>query len=146
MSPYSFKRLQQKFTKQNLLLLVKRFVIVGIVAFLFFLLLNKIFPLHDKVEYTTVVADSEGTIINAFLTSDEKWRMKTELNEISPLLREAIIAKEDQYFYYHPGINPFAMARAFFKKPALSKTHVRSFHHYHAGGKSTRAEKADAPC
>ncbi len=54
-------------------------------------------------------------MINAFLTSDQKWRMKTELNEISPILRKTIIAKEDKYFYNHPGVNLFAVGRAFFK-------------------------------
>ena len=54
-------------------------------------------------------------MVNAFLTSDQQWRMKTELNEISPLLRKTIIAKEDKYFYSHPGVNPFAVTRAFFK-------------------------------
>src|SRR5438045_2002665 len=38
--------------------------------------------------------------------------MKTELSEISPLLRKTIIAKEDKYFYKHPGINLFSVARA----------------------------------
>lgn len=115
MSPYRFKRLQQKFTKQNLLLLVKRFVIVSLLLFLSFLLGNILFPLHDKIEYSTIITDSKGEVVNAFLTRDEKWRMKTELNEISPLLRKAIIAKEDRYFYDHPGVNPWAMARAFFR-------------------------------
>ena len=115
MSPYNFKRLHQKITKQNLVLLVKRFVIVTCVAFCFFFLFNFIFPLPDQIEYTTIVTDNKGEVIHAYLTKDEKWRMKTELSEISPLLRRAIIAKEDKYFYYHPGVNPLALARAFFK-------------------------------
>lgn len=40
--------------------------------------------------------------------------MKTELSEISPLLRKTIIQKEDKYFYWHFGINPIAIGRAFF--------------------------------
>ena len=112
MSPY--KRLQQKVTKQNLLLLVKRFVIAFILFCLSFLLLNVVFPLPDKIEYSTIIRDAKGELINAYLTTDEKWRMKTELAEISPLLRKTIIAKEDRYFYHHPGINFFAIARAAF--------------------------------
>ena len=115
MSPYIFKRLRQKITKQKLLLLVKRFVIVIVCLFLLFFLLNIIFPLRDKVEYSTIVTDAKGDVINAFLTKDDKWRMKTALNEISPLLRKTIIAKEDKYFYSHPGINVVAIGRAFFK-------------------------------
>jgi penicillin-binding protein 1C len=115
MSPYNFKRFQQKITKQKILLLVKRFVIVVVCLFLLFLLLNIIFPLRDRVEYSTIITDNKGEVVNAFLTADEKWRMKTELNEISPLLKKTIIAKEDKYFYSHPGINVVAVGRAFFK-------------------------------
>lgn len=81
-------------------------------TFLSFLLLNWIFPLPDRVEYSTIITDDKGEIIHAFLTHDQQWRMKTELNEISPLLRKTIVEKEDKYFYYHPGINPLAMLRA----------------------------------
>src|SRR5688572_27759860 len=115
MSPYRFKRLQQKVTKRNLLLLVKRLVIVTAIMFLLFLLLNLLFPLPDKIEYSTIVTDSKGELVNAYLTKDQKWRMKTELKEISPLLRKTIIAKEDKYFYYHPGVNVIAVVRAGFK-------------------------------
>ena len=38
--------------------------------------------------------------------------MKTELDEIIPDLRKAILRKEDRYFYYHPGVNPIAVVRA----------------------------------
>ena len=38
--------------------------------------------------------------------------MKTNLDEISPLLRQTIVAKEDKYFFYHPGINPVAIGKA----------------------------------
>src|SRR6201989_1804595 len=77
-----------------------------------FFILNWIFPLHDKIEYSTIITDSKGEVVNAFLTRDQKWRMKTELNEISPVLRKTIIAKEDKYFYHHPGVNFLALARA----------------------------------
>src|ERR1700750_1577479 len=77
-----------------------------------FFILNWIFPLHDKIEYSTIITDSKGEVVNAYLTKDQKWRMRTELNEISPLLRKTIIAKEDKYFYQHPGVNLLAIGRA----------------------------------
>ena len=113
-SPYSFKRLLQKVTKGSTLLPVKRLVIVSGSVFLSFLLLNVCFPLKDTIEYTNIVTDNKGEVIHAFLTKDEKWRMKTELPEISPLLQKTIIAKEDKYFYYHPGINVIAIAKSAF--------------------------------
>src|ERR1700754_4576282 len=89
---------------------VSAIVVVGL--FLSFLLLNWIFPLPDRMEYSTIITDDRGEVIHAYLTHDQQWRMKTELSEISPLLRKTIVEKEDKYFYYHWGINPFAVARA----------------------------------
>ncbi|MEP6749695.1 MAG: penicillin-binding protein 1C, partial [Bacteroidota bacterium] len=83
--------------------------------FLLFFLLNWIFPVPSNIEYSTIITDSKGEVVHAFLTKDQQWRMKTELNEISPLLRKTIIAKEDKYFYQHPGINLLAMGKAFIK-------------------------------
>ncbi len=81
-------------------------------AFLLFLFLNLIFPLPNRVLFSTVITDRNGNILHAYLTPDEKWRLKAELDELSPLLKKTIIAKEDQYFYSHPGVNPLAVLRA----------------------------------
>ena len=104
-----------RITKRHIIRFLQRLGIVAVALFLLFLLLNWFFPLPDKIEYSTIVTDNKGEVINAYLTSDQKWRMKTELDEISPLLKKTIIAKEDKYFYSHPGVNPFAVTRAFFK-------------------------------
>lgn len=83
-----------------------------LVLFLLFLAVNMLAPLPDMIRYSKIVTDDKGTVIHAYLTPDQKWRMKTTLNEISPALQKAILQKEDKWFYYHPGINPFAMGRA----------------------------------
>mgnify|MGYP002377639958 CR=1 FL=1 len=74
--------------------------------------IHLLFPLPDKIEYSTIITDNRGETIHAFLTKDDKWRMKTALDEISPLLRTTIIQKEDRFFYYHYGVNPFALIKA----------------------------------
>jgi len=102
-------------------LLKKVGIVIGSLIILFFIL-NWIFPLPDKIEYSVIITDNKGEVINAYLTRDQKWRMKTELNEISPLLRKTIIAKEDKYFYSHPGVNPVAIVKAFFKNVFRMKT------------------------
>ena len=101
--------------KPRLLRWLKRVGLFILASVLLFLLLNLLFPLPDRVSYSTIITDNKGTVIHAFLTPDQKWRMKTELNEISPLLRKTILAKEDRYFYQHPGINLLAVGRAFVK-------------------------------
>jgi len=111
-----------KITRQNLFGFLKWLGIAITSLILVFFILTWIFPLPDNIEYSTIITDSKGEIINAYLTKDQKWRMKTELNEISPLLRKTIIAKEDRYFYSHPGINPLAIIKAFFKNVFRLKT------------------------
>src|SRR5688500_12475016 len=93
----------------------KRVALFTATTLILLLLLHWLFPLRDKIEYSTIITDNKGELMHGFLTKDEKWRMKTELHEISPLLRKTIIEKEDKYFYYHPGVNPIAIGRAFLK-------------------------------
>ena len=91
--------------------------IVGSVGIFFLLLVvgALIIPLKIPQKYSQVITSADGTVIHAFLSSDDKWRMKTEKEDISDKLRKAILYKEDKYFYYHFGINPVAIARAAFK-------------------------------
>lgn len=85
-------------------------------AFVLFLLLDAFFPVPaSQVHYSQIITASDGTVLYAFLSDDDKWRMKTELQEISPLLRKTIINKEDKWFYWHYGVNPIAIVRALFK-------------------------------
>jgi penicillin-binding protein 1C len=86
------------------------------------ILLSLIFPLHTDIPYSTIVLARDGAVVQAFLARDDKWRMKTELAEISPTLRHAVLAKEDQWFYWHFGVNPFAILRAGANNIAQQKT------------------------
>lgn len=104
-----------KLTKRHITRFLKWTLISITGLFVAFLLLNWIFPVPDKIGYSSILTDHKGEVINASLTVDQKWRMKTELEEISPLLRKTIIAKEDKYFYSHPGINLLAVGRATLK-------------------------------
>jgi penicillin-binding protein 1C len=82
--------------------------------FLLFFILNFFFPLKVNVPYSQIIVAADSTVLHTSLSSDDKWRMKTELSEIVPQLREALVYKEDRYFYYHPGFNPIAIFRALF--------------------------------
>jgi len=78
-------------------------------------LLNLAFPLPPLKDYSTVIRDDRGVMVHAFLTRDDKWRMYADTDDLSPLLRKTLLAKEDHLFYYHFGINPLAATRAFFQ-------------------------------
>ncbi len=81
-------------------------------AMLLFLLLNALFPFRPTLEWSREVRDRNGELLYAGLTSDQKWRLYAPETAISPELAAAIVHKEDRWFYAHPGVNPFAVARA----------------------------------
>jgi penicillin-binding protein 1C len=90
----------------------KKGIIAVLTAIVFFFALDMLFPVRTGVEYAPVVLAKDGTPLYTFLTKDQQWRMKAGLDEITPELEEAIIFKEDKYFWYHPGCNPLAICRA----------------------------------
>ncbi|HHG83316.1 MAG TPA: penicillin-binding protein 1C [Bacteroidetes bacterium] len=80
--------------------------------FLGFLLLDVLAPLPQEKSYSKVILANDGSLLSAFLSPDDKWRMKAELDEINSDLQHAIVSKEDRWFWYHPGVNPVAILRA----------------------------------
>ncbi len=61
--------------------------------------------------YSTVIVDREGELLGARTASDQQWRFPPQ-DEIPDKFKEALIAFEDQYFYYHWGVNPVSILRA----------------------------------
>lgn len=84
---------------------------LGFLAFLTFDACN---PVETDVPWSRVVQDRNGEILQAFLSADDKWRLAADLHEVTGDWVRAMIAKEDRFFYRHPGVNPLAVARAAF--------------------------------
>ena len=77
--------------------------------------MDTLYPLPVKSfnpNYSFEMRDRNGELLRAYLTDDEMWWFKTEDQQITPTLISTVIEYEDQWFYYHPGINPFAIIRA----------------------------------
>ena len=88
-------------------------VLTGLGLFLLLLLgLDRLFPLPPMPQYSPLVLAADGSVLHAYLNPTQKWRMKTELNEITPALRSTIIEKEDRWFRWHFGVNPLALVQA----------------------------------
>jgi penicillin-binding protein 1C len=49
------------------------------------------------------------------------WRIRTSLPQISPVLQKFLIKYEDHWFYWHPGVNPIALVRAFRNNAAAGR-------------------------
>ena len=80
-----------------------------------FVVLDLLFPLPEQNEYSKEILANDGTLLTAYLTDDDKWRLKTGLEEISPELIRAIVEKEDSWFHWHFGLNPVSIVRALYK-------------------------------
>jgi penicillin-binding protein 1C len=86
--------------------------LTAVCTFGLFLVANVLFPLPSPRPYSPVVEDRNGKFIQAFRASDGIWRLRTSPDEIPERLKAVLLAKEDRWFYYHPGINPAAIIRA----------------------------------
>lgn len=69
-------------------------------------------PLLDGIAFSQAVYDRQQHLLRLNLSSDEKYRSYVPLKDISPNVIQATLLQEDQYFYYHLGINPIALGRA----------------------------------
>ncbi len=95
----------------------KLLITLGGIAFCFvaFFALDMIFPfpehkLHPNT--ATVVYDRDHKPLRIFLPADKARRMHTDISKVSPILIRSLLASEDRWFRYHPGINPISVIRA----------------------------------
>jgi penicillin-binding protein 1C len=68
-------------------------------------------PLLDGISFSQCVRDRNGKLLRVTLSADEKFRIWTPLERISPDLIGATLRYEDKYYAHHPGVNPIALAR-----------------------------------
>jgi penicillin-binding protein 1C len=90
--------------------LVRSLAVLGMTAWFAWLLLPKP-PLLDGVSFSQSVSDRNGKLLRVTLSADQKFRIWTPLEEISPDLIDATLRYEDKYYARHPGVNPIALAR-----------------------------------
>lgn len=82
-------------------------------------------------KYATELYTSDLKLIGSF-SEDTNNRMKTDYNQISPNMIEALIATEDERFFEHSGIDGRALGRVFVKSLILRQD---------AGGGSTLTQQ-----
>src|SRR6266571_2221874 len=68
-------------------------------------------PLLDGISFSQCVRDRNGKLLRVTLSADQKFRIWTPLERISPDLIDATLRYEDKYYARHPGVNPIALAR-----------------------------------
>lgn len=100
--------------KRKILALFLTFVLAGVACFLF--LPSQLF----KKPTCTIVKDRKGVLLAAKIAGDGQWQFP-ERNTVPDKFKTAIIYFEDEYFDYHPGINPVSFARAMKQNIAAGK-------------------------
>jgi penicillin-binding protein 1C len=68
-------------------------------------------PLRQALPSSVAVYDAQGRLLRLTLASDERYRVWTPLEQMSPALVDAVLLHEDQWFRWHPGINPYGLLR-----------------------------------
>lgn len=63
--------------------------------------------------YSSIALSREGKLMGAHIALDEQWRFPP-VERVPEKFSAALIAFEDKRFYYHPGVDPLAIARAFY--------------------------------
>ena len=59
-----------------------------------------------------LVLARDGTPLRAFPDRAHVWRHPMRVEDVSPRYIEALVAYEDRAFWWHPGVNPWALLRA----------------------------------
>ncbi|SEM18649.1 penicillin-binding protein 1C [bacterium A37T11] len=92
------------------LLSFKGRIIVGILFLIILFWKSLPSPLfHAPTSY--VLEDEQGNLLSASIATDGQWRFP-EGDDVPDKFAKCIVTYEDKRFYYHPGIDLIAMARA----------------------------------
>jgi len=105
----------QKLSKTKQIFLSLCGICVGFfILLLLSFVLNPKKSLYQDISFSPVITDRNGVILRIALTHDEKYRIFTPLENISPHMIEATLLYEDRRFYDHSGVNFLSIFRAMY--------------------------------
>ncbi|MBI3589344.1 MAG: transglycosylase domain-containing protein [Candidatus Liptonbacteria bacterium] len=88
---------------------------IVIVLLLLFLVYGAVYPLNAELksfyakQFSPVIVDRNGERIS--LNPNYRGYYAEDVNQVPENFKELLIKKEDRFFYYHLGINPFSVFR-----------------------------------
>ena len=68
-------------------------------------------PLRGWKPSSVAVYDAHGRLLRLVLASDDRYRLWVPLQEMSPQLVDAVLLHEDNWYWWHPGFNPYGLLR-----------------------------------
>lgn len=69
-------------------------------------------PLEQAAVASVEVLDRDGRLLRAFATPDSRWRLNIKADDVDPQFLRMLVAYEDQRFWDHHGVDPWALVRA----------------------------------
>lgn len=83
-------------------------VVLPILAIAYYFCLPS--PLFNTPK-STIIYSEDGYLLGAHIAEDGQWRFPDQ-DSVPQKFKHCILLFEDEHFYYHPGFNPFSIARA----------------------------------
>ncbi|MGL5731597.1 MAG: transglycosylase domain-containing protein, partial [Bacteroidales bacterium] len=90
----------------------KRIVLFVALSLLVFCIIHFLPKPRFESPTGTLVYSREGTLMGARIADDGQWRFQAS-GTVNDKYTKALIIFEDRWFYWHPGVNPVSILRAF---------------------------------
>jgi penicillin-binding protein 1C len=68
--------------------------------------------LLDGVTFSSTVRDRHGTLLRLTTASDQRYRVRTTMDDVPGDLVKAVMTQEDRSYWQHIGVNPVSLLRA----------------------------------
>ncbi len=69
-------------------------------------------PLPDRADQGYTILANDGTPLRTYPSAGGVWRQPVAIEDVSPRYLDALTGYEDRWFWFHDGVNPFAVVRA----------------------------------
>ena len=67
---------------------------------------------QSRLTYASTVTDAQGELLHVIMADDERYRLKTQPEDVDTSFVDLLMAYEDQRYYQHHGVDWLAMTRA----------------------------------
>ena len=67
---------------------------------------------ESRLTYASYVTDAQGELLHVLIADDERYRLKTQPQDVDSAFLDLLMAYEDQRYYEHHGVDWLAMSRA----------------------------------
>ena len=72
-------------------------------------------PLLEQTPFSKVYFSRQGDLLGIYPASDDQYRYYSHISSFPQDYLSIILLQEDRYFYFHPGMNPVSLFRAFYR-------------------------------